>query len=134
MSKINRYPCYRTPYVQAFGRFLEKFPWSWYGTFTFEYRVSVDKAITSAIEMIMKYDETSIYFLCCEYSKSGVHLHALINGISDIDRLPFQEEWSWRYGLVKIEVFNRDLGGQNYIVKYLEAGKAEFKTNLTVEG
>jgi hypothetical protein len=70
-----------------------------------------------------------------EYQKwRGVpHFHALIGGVADLRR---DEAWAWwfdKFGIARIEPYNRELGAGYYLCKYVtkELGDIRFSPNLS---
>ena len=70
-----------------------------------------------------------------EYQKwRGVpHFHALIGGVADLRR---DEAWAWwfdKFGIARIEPYNRELGAGYYLCKYVtkELGDIQFSSGLT---
>ena len=60
------------------------------------------------------------------------HFHGLIGGVQDLRR---DEAWSWwfqRYGIARIEPYNRELGAGYYLCKYVtkELGDIQFSAGL----
>lgn len=63
------------------------------------------------------------------------HFHALIGGVADLRR---DEAWGWwfqRYGIAKIEPYDRSMGAGFYLCKYVtkELGDIEFSEGLTLK-
>ena len=61
------------------------------------------------------------------------HFHALLSGVGHLRR---DEAWAWwfqRYGLVRIEPYDRNLGAGFYLCKYVvkELGDVRFSQDLT---
>jgi len=63
------------------------------------------------------------------------HFHGLIGGVQDLRR---DEAWSWwfkRYGIARIEPYDRTLGAGFYLCKYVtkELGDIQFSPGLTMK-
>lgn len=63
------------------------------------------------------------------------HFHGLIGGVRDLRR---DEAWSWwfqRYGIARIEPYDRSLGAGFYLCKYVtkELGDIQFSKGLTLK-
>jgi len=61
------------------------------------------------------------------------HFHALIGGVGDLVRTGAWEWWFTRYGINRIEPYDRSLGAGFYLCKYVtkELGDIQFSKNLT---
>jgi len=63
------------------------------------------------------------------------HFHALLGGVAHLRR---DEAWSWwfgKYGIAKIEPYDRSLGAGYYLCKYVvkEFGDIQFSQGLTMK-
>ena len=63
------------------------------------------------------------------------HFHGLIGGVQDLRR---DEAWSWwftKYGIARIEPYDRSLGAGFYLCKYVtkELGDIQFSPGLTLK-
>lgn len=63
------------------------------------------------------------------------HFHGLIGGVHDLRR---DEAWAWwfqKYGMAKIEPYDRSLGAGFYLCKYVtkELGDIQFSRGLTLK-
>lgn len=63
------------------------------------------------------------------------HFHGLISGVAELRR---DEAWAWwfeRFGIARIEPYNRELGAGFYLCKYVtkELGDIQFSQGLTLK-
>jgi hypothetical protein len=63
------------------------------------------------------------------------HFHALIGGVGELRRLTMMDWWFDRYGIARIEPYDRSLGAGFYLCKYVtkELGDIQFSENLTMK-
>ena len=60
------------------------------------------------------------------------HFHGLIGGVEDLRRMDLVDWWWERYGIARIEAYDRSLGAGFYLCKYVtkELGDIQFSKNL----
>lgn len=62
------------------------------------------------------------------------HFHGLVGGVGDLRRLDMMDWWYERYGIARIEAYDRALGAGFYLCKYVtkELGDIQFSPGLTL--
>lgn len=62
------------------------------------------------------------------------HFHGLIHGVKDLRRLDMMDWWYGRYGIARIEAYDRTLGAGFYLCKYVvkELGDIQFSKGLSL--
>ncbi len=143
---------------QAWGGFLTELGdkaggWDWWATLTFRDRTEAEVA-QGWTKVGWKYSQTAFdrymshlrdlrgigeptWVRGREYQTwRGVpHFHALLGGVAHLRR---DEAWSWwftRYGIAKIEPYDRSQGAGYYLCKYVtkELGDIQFSPGLTLK-
>ena len=63
------------------------------------------------------------------------HYHILAGGVADVRRLDMMDWWFGRYGIARIEAYDRSLGAGFYLCKYVnkELGDIQFSPGLTIK-
>lgn len=141
---------------QAWGNFLTELGdraggWSWWATLTFRDRSDAEiaqgwtkvgwqysgKAWSRFVAEIglRKGLHDVRWVRGREYQRwRGVpHFHGLIAGVKDLRRLGMMDWWFQRYGIARIEPYDRARGAGFYLCKYVvkELGDIQFSKNLT---
>jgi len=64
------------------------------------------------------------------------HYHMLAGGVADVRRLDMMDWWFGKYGIARIEPYDKGLGAGFYLCKYVnkELGDMEFSPGLTMKG
>jgi hypothetical protein len=59
--------------------------------------------------------------MAVEWFKSGdfTHIHALLNGLEGLSYRQIGETWRNRFGREKVEGYQKDLGANYYLTKYV---------------
>jgi hypothetical protein len=62
------------------------------------------------------------------------HFHGLIGGVEGLRRLSMMDWWFSRYGIARIEAYDRSLGAGFYLCKYVtkELGDMQFSKGLSL--
>ena len=136
------------PIVQAWGTFLEevhqKYPWDWFGTFTFARQISPAGAgywFRKYLEELGRAGIAKPYaFRADEYGplNGRFHLHALVGNVSHLtiycgERLP-RNVWGrnccwlhgWRCGYARIYPYDPAKGARSYLSKYVTKALANW--------
>lgn len=63
------------------------------------------------------------------------HFHGLISGVADLRRLSMMDWWYRKYGIARIEAYDRSLGAGFYLCKYItkQLGDIQFSPGLTMK-
>ncbi len=63
------------------------------------------------------------------------HFHGLIGGVKDLRRLDNMDWWYGKYGIARIEPYDKGLGAGFYLCKYVtkELGDIQFSKGLTMK-
>jgi hypothetical protein len=139
---------------QAWGGFLTDLGdqaggWDWWATLTFreppeerpgwtkigwQYSGRAwDRFVT---ELGLKKGLHDLWWVCgreYQHWRGVPHFHALIGGVADLRRDQAWDWWFQRYGLARIEPYDRSLGAGFYLCKYVtkELGDIQFSKGLT---
>lgn len=130
-------PFSTNPIAVGWGEFLGRYKWDWFGTFTFRTEIhpeAADKRFRVWVSKLnrrlygvrwYKHDRGVRWARALEMQRRDViHYHALVggNGLVDVPRLPYMEEWNKLAGYARIEP-PRDSGAVNaYCSKYIVKG------------
>jgi hypothetical protein len=121
---------YDDPILQAYGKWISSFTWSWCITVTISSTMPADRVKAAVIQLLLHHSASARYLLISEPCKSkSLHIHGLIAGLPEYRRLPLQDELTWRYGRSLITPYDPDGGWAFYIAKYLKLGYAQLDTN-----
>ena len=109
-----------------YGAWLGRFPWDWYGTFTFADDIYPDRGaqryITWAEALQLEVDQVMTHARALEFQKRGVvHFHALI---WNVKRRTMRKEWERKWeeiggGFAAIYPYDRSRGAIYYLGKYV---------------
>ena len=63
------------------------------------------------------------------------HFHGLVGGVKDLRRLDMMDWWYAKYGIARIEPYDKGLGAGFYLCKYVtkELGDIQFSQGLTMK-
>jgi hypothetical protein len=125
---------YDDPVLQAYGKWISSFTWSWCITVTISSTMPADRVKAAVIDLLLHHSASAKYFLVTEPRASKVlDIQGYVAGLPEYMRLPLQDELTWRYGRTLIAPYNPAEGWAFYISKYLKAGYAVPDTNLVPE-
>lgn len=108
--------------ITAFATWVDPYPWQCFATLTFAKSISSIVAKKLFYNFIRRIDKNAIYVLAVEwfkYKRDFVHIHCLIGNVRELHLDELAKEWHRRYGINKIEPYNKELGARFYIGKYL---------------
>ena len=108
---------------------VNQFDWEIWMTGTFlpdqAYRdtIKTKKAFTRFIgDLTDNFNKTDIeYFLAIErfHNSDDCHCHTLLNGLEGLTYRQIGETWRDRFGREKVERYQKDLGANYYLTKYV---------------
>jgi len=140
MRKIGKYKyrpfcpygsIYDDPVVQAYGKWIRSYTWSWCITVTIAGNTPVALARQGLINLLLHHSASAKYFLVTEPRASkALDIQGYVAGLPEHMRLPLQDELTWRYGRTLIDPYDPAGGWAFYISKYLKSGYAVPDTNL----
>lgn len=120
----------RTDYkkiMDAMGNWLEPYPWTWYGTFTFAKDIVSTETASRLFERCVEdLNSNVIYVRAIEWHKfrDCLHIHALVGNT--------KEMLIWKHGLSKIMPYNPKLGARYYIGKFSLSERADIDYRLNL--
>lgn len=148
--------CQAQELKQAWGGFLTELGdraggWDWWATLTFRDRTEAEQKLgwtkvgwgysgkaweTFVKELGLRKGLHDLWWVRGrEYQTwRGVpHFHGLIGGLGGLRRLDLMDWWYAKYGIARIEAYDRSLGAGFYLCKYVtkELGDIQFSQNLT---
>ncbi len=117
---------------EAWGDFLNTFPWDWFCTFTHRESVGSFKMVNLFSRFIRELEHTSekpvFWFRTQELTKAGnTHVHALIGNVSHIRPVPWRKRWEEMAGFARIKVYDPKLGAAFYCAKNLGSDRNEWQ-------
>jgi hypothetical protein len=128
--------------VAEFGRFLDRFPWCWWVTLTFDPKRHLvgEAGALGAWAWWLKRIRKGLghrveFVLVLERHRSGLlHLHALVLNTDSLRYVPMSRAWQERYGFAQVETYNPGRGATGYLGKYLfkdNCSRPEFSRGLS---
>jgi len=131
---------YRQPIasISDYATFLERFDFTYYGTFTTGYSMSLDAArdvMERYFNEISKAGQTMLFWVAENYElKDGYHTHGLLQTPEEMSYQKLIDTWQWASGGKKADKWNRlDLqrydkkkGGRFYLSKHMRYGRTDY--------
>lgn len=112
--------------LDAWGKWLEPFPWDWYGHLTFaKDRIYAEAASRMFQEAIKdREDRKIIYVRAIEWHRDRycTHIHCLIGNS--------KEKIVWKHGIAKIEPYDPQGGARFYLAKFFLSDRADLDYKL----
>ena len=123
--------------ADAYGEFINDWPWDWFGTFTFREAIHPESAnkifnrYTHYLNRSMygvrytnRPNDGAIIVRGSEWQGRGVlHYHALIGRIAKgVRRFEWMEQWNKMAGFARIYPYNPNRGARYYLGKYVIKG------------
>jgi hypothetical protein len=123
--------------AEAYGLFLERWPWSWFTTNTFRTEIhpeAAGKVWKRWIHLLNREifgsrywsrpQDGVIWARGLEYQRRGViHFHALLGRIpASVRRLAWMDRWNELAGFARIEPYDPSKGARYYLGKYVLKG------------
>jgi len=108
--------------INAFADWIAPFPWQWFMTMTFAKRMHPATAKKLFIIFLTRFNNDASYVFVIEEAKcrrTPVHIHSLASNLNGFNPNKASALWQKRYGINKIEPYNRELGARYYMGKYL---------------
>lgn len=112
--------------VDAYGKWLEPYPWSWYGHLTFAkdriYTEAASRMFEQAIQDLG--NGNIIYVRAIEWHRDRfcTHIHCLIGNS--------KEKIVWKHGIYKMESYDPQKGARFYLAKFSMSDKADLDYKL----
>lgn len=120
---------------EAWIRFLSRWRWEWFATFTFRdavhpeaadkrFRVLISKGNRELYgRRWAKHRKGIQWARALEYQRRGVlHYHALLSKVGDLRRLTYMDVWNRLAGFAKIEPVRSEGAVRGYVSKYVIKG------------
>lgn len=143
---------------QAWGKFLTELGdkaggWDWWATLTFRDRTEAEQALgwtkvgwqysgkawdKLVTELGLRKGLHDVWWVRgreYQHWRGVPHFHGLIGGVANERRLTMMDWWYQRYGIARIEPYDRSLGAGFYLCKYVtkELGDIQFSEGLSLK-